>query len=428
MTIQEIHHLYLKSDGIGTDTRTLKKNTLFFSLSGKNFNGNQYAQKAIALGASYVIVDDKNFYPDNHKKYILVDNTLATLQDLATYHRNYLGIPIIALTGSNGKTTTKELILSVLSESFNITATQGNLNNHIGVPLTLLEMNQNTEIGVVEMGANHQKEIEFLCKIAQPDYGYITNIGKAHLEGFGGIEGVLKGKTELYQYLRNHDKMVFLNQKDVKLVTAAKGMHTYRFSEDTDADLQIENITQSDYISVKCNEVVVQSNLIGMYNFSNISCAIAIGNYFNIAMETIKKGIENYTPGNNRSQILHKPTYTILLDAYNANPSSMQVALDNFKQMNFNVKIVALGDMFELGKDTEKEHIAIAQYAINKKFERIILIGKHFSKVNLQHHHLHIFETKEEAVPLLQQYVKNTDALLLKGSRGMKLEELLEQI
>lgn len=425
MTISQIHQLFLANHSICTDTRKIKKNDIFFALKGDNFNGNSYAKKAIELGASYAIIDESEFKTSD--QHILVNDALETLQQLASYHRNYLKIPIIALTGSNGKTTTKELINSVLSTSFNTTATEGNLNNHIGVPLTLLSMSKETEIGIVEMGANHQKEIETLCNIANPDYGYITNIGKAHLEGFGSVEGVFKGKTELYLHLNKTNKLVFSNLDDPKLSKATQGIKTYSFSQTNNkSDTNISIKAVSPNVVISYNNKTISSNLIGAYNFTNIAAAIAIGAHFKISFEKIKEGIESYTPTNNRSQILNKGNQTIILDAYNANPSSMEAAINNLIKLNHPNKTVFLGDMFELGKDAKVEHQKIAKLICNSsEIDKIYLIGENFLQVETTDVRVQKFKSFED-LSSNWELLKGANQILIKGSRGMKLERILD--
>jgi len=426
MDIKQIHKLFLNSNGISTDTRKIDKNTIFFALKGEHFNGNTYATKAIELGAQYAIVDEGNF--KTSEKYILVDNVLETLQHLATFHREYLNIPIIALTGSNGKTTTKELINQVLSKKFKTKATIGNLNNHIGVPLTLLSMDKNTQIGIVEMGANHIKEIDFLCSIAKPDYGYITNIGKAHLEGFGSLEGVLKGKTELFRHLQKHSKMAFVNEEDPKLVKASQKMNVYYFSEHENSDVTIRYMDAAPNVMLTYKDLHIHSNLIGAYNFLNIAAAIAIGDYFKVAPELIKSAIEAYTPANNRSQIIKKDHLTIILDAYNANPSSMEVAIKNFDQLEgYSSKIAFLGDMFELGEEAEKEHQEIARLTAETNIDQIHLIGNHFSQTKYNNEpRIKLYKSFEDLTNSWISIAENKrNILLIKGSRGMQLERIL---
>ncbi len=426
MTIPEIHQLFLNSKGVCTDTRKINKDTIFFALKGERFNGNTYAQKALELGASFVLIDEQEFKVSD--QCILVKDVLKTLQDLAAYHRQFLDIPIIALTGSNGKTTTKELINCVLSSNYTTTATIGNLNNHIGVPLTLLSMNKSTQIGIIEMGANHLGEIDFLCQIAKPDYGYITNIGKAHLEGFGSIEGVLKGKTELYKYLKENGKMVFLNKDDEKLLKAAAGINISSFSQsqESDTNILLESVKPNVTITLKNNSI--KSNLIGAYNFTNIAAAVHIGNYFKVEFNKIKIAIESYTPNNNRSQIISKKDYTLILDAYNANPTSMTAAIDNLDNLEgYGTKLAFLGDMFELGPETAVEHQKIVDRIINLQIAEVYLIGNHFFSTTGDAKN--VFKFKSFADLSNHWNLKNQEGIILiKGSRGMQLERILDLI
>ncbi|WP_152287796.1 UDP-N-acetylmuramoyl-tripeptide--D-alanyl-D-alanine ligase [Flavicella marina] len=413
MNISELYQLFIASSGIATDTRKIKNNSIFFALKGANFNGNEFALKAIESGATYAVVDEVDS-TKKHSKLIQVKDVLTTLQTLANYHRKKLNIPVIALTGSNGKTTTKELINCVLSTQYTTTATVGNFNNHIGVPLTLLSFSDKTEIGIVEMGANHQKEIELLCSIAEPNFGYITNFGKAHLEGFGGVEGVIKGKSEIYTYLQKNEKTAFVNPEDHIQVSKTENITSINF---------YENITLLDsnpFLEIALDKTRIKTNLIGTYNFSNIKAAITIGKHFKITTEQIKSAIENYTPDNNRSQIIEKKGTKIILDAYNANPTSMKAALDNFSRMSSANKVVILGDMFELGVDSEKEHQDIVEYAQSLDFEQLHFIGEHFSKVKTSKGNLH---TSFEAFS--KSFEPTPCTYLIKGSRGMALERTL---
>ena len=397
---------------------------MFFALKGDNFNGNKYAESALNKDAKYAIVDEAKY--NNSPNTILVDNVLKTLQELASFHRNYLKIPIIALTGSNGKTTTKELINAVLSKKYNTTATIGNLNNHIGVPLTLLSMSKDTEIGIVEMGANHQKEIEFLCQIAQPDYGYITNFGKAHLEGFGGIEGVIKGKSEMYNYLISNNKLVFVNANDAIQIDKTMTTKRYIFGNATEGiDIEVTFLEAQPFVTCKYDNLEIQSQLIGDYNFNNIAAAIAIGHYFKVNNKDIKNAIEGYIPSNNRSQIITKNSNKIILDAYNANPSSMRAALLNFEKQS-GKKLAILGDMFELGNEAKKEHQNIADLAYSLDLNQVVLIGENFynsqtnSNVKMQYKSFEDFKNNFDFSKIKNQ------TILIKGSRGMALERILE--
>lgn len=395
---------------------------MFFALKGENFNGNTYAKSALNSGAKYAIIDQEEFSISD--KTVLVKDVLETLQKLATFHREFLKIPIIALTGSNGKTTTKELINSVLSQKYKTTSTTGNLNNHIGVPLTLLSMTNQTEIGIVEMGANHQKEIEFLCNIAKPDYGLITNYGKAHLEGFGGVQGIIKGKSEMYDYLITNHKTAFVNANDSIQVEKTAKAKKITFGNSNE-DIIINFIDATPFVKLHYKDLDIVSQLIGDYNYTNIAIAIAIGNYFKVRDNAIKKAIESYVPSNNRSQIIQKNSNKIILDAYNANPTSMQAALLNFNKQEGH-KIAILGDMFELGEEAEQEHQNISDLAISLNIDKIIFVGENFyksktnSKKSIQYKS---FEEFKNSFDLSE--IKNS-ILLIKGSRGMALERSLE--
>ena len=424
MIIEALHKHFIKSSGICTDTRSINNNCLFFALKGANFNGNTFANNALKKGAYKVIIDEKEFLNDHS---ILVHNVLETLQELATFHRDYLKIPIIALTGSNGKTTTKELIKAVLSKKYKTVATKGNLNNHIGVPLTLLAMNSNTEIGIVEMGANHHKEIELLCEIAKPDYGYITNFGKAHLEGFGSIEGVIEAKTEMYRYLKSNKNTVFINFNDNEQRNHSEGINKYTFGGEGQ-DCTIKLLDASNEVLLSYQNTTIQSHLIGYYNYTNIAASIAIGEFFNVTAQNIKAAIENFIPANNRSQLIEKGTNSIILDAYNANPSSMMAALENFIQCQGNQKTVFLGDMFELGPDAEKEHQNIVSYLENNYKGTCYLVGENFNKITVNFSTIYKFKTFEELKTSLVKTMITNQYVLIKGSRGMALERVLKYL
>lgn len=426
MTTAELFEQFLKSKTVTTDTRNISKDCIFFALKGANFNGNTFAQEAINQGARIAIVDEAKF-ENKTNNIFLVDDALKTLQDLAKTYRNYLKIPFIGLTGSNGKTTTKELISAVLKEKFRTHYTFGNLNNHIGVPLTILSIPENTEIAVIEMGANHQKEIELLASISQPDFGYITNFGKAHLEGFGGFEGVIKGKSELYDYLKSANKIAFINANDPIQVEKTIDIKRISFSDQNNTDYQIELIeNKQEYLAVKYQNLDIQSHLTGNYNFSNISCAIAIGSYFGIDSDLIKQGIENYYPSNNRSQIIEKENYKIVMDAYNANPSSMEASLNNFAKFEGS-KTVVIGDMFELGEESKTEHQRILELAESLNFNQIYILGLHFKETNVTNINVVKFENRQSFEEFLKNNVINSQNILIKGSHGMRLD-LLETL
>ena len=430
MEAKTLYSYFLKSSSVITDTRKIEKNALFFCLRGENFNGNKFAKEALQKGAAFVVIDDSEYFKEN-SQYILVEDCLKSLQELAKYHRLQFDIPVIGLTGSNGKTTTKELIYSVLSEQFNTTATFGNLNNHIGVPLTLLRINKNTEIALIEMGANHLKEIEFLCNITKPTHGYITNFGKAHLEGFGSIEGVIQGKSELYKSLENTKGTALINSEDKLQVRLTKNQAKQQFgNKEADIVITSNNYTTKDnnYLSVSFQSTIINSKLKGTYNYSNIKAAIAFGFIFDISLEKIKKGIEEYIPKNNRSQWLKTERNTVVLDAYNANPSSMTVALESLLNSNTKNKILILGDMLELGDYAADEHQKIIEILNKKTPETVILVGKEFKKTKTSNSNFHKFEETKDVIPFLQKKNFQNKTILIKGSRGIALEVLQEYL
>ena len=427
MKIKDLHSLFLNSTGVSTDTRSIKSGTIFFALKGDNFNANKFAADAIELGALFSVVDEE---PETENdKLIVVNNVLEALQDLAHFHRKYLDIPIIAITGSNGKTTSKELISSVLSEQFTVFATKGNFNNHIGVPLTLLDMDNSTNIGVVEMGANHIGEIRKLCEIAAPDYGYITNFGKAHLEGFGSLQGVIRGKSELYDYLISNSGLVFINADDSKQLKQIKDYNNiFKFSKSKNSDLEISMQSKTPFVKINFLDQEIQSQLIGVYNFSNIAAAISIGHYFELDFLKIKKGIESYQSKNNRSQVIKQKSNTIILDAYNANPTSMNAALDNFSLMKGDNKIVILGDMFELGDESFNEHKAVIDLVNSLNFSFTYYVGQHFIKHKFLSESVFFFDSTDVLKRHFQSLSISNSVILVKGSRGMSLEVLLKYL
>lgn len=425
MAIKEIHNLFLKCNSVAIDTRKIEPNSLFVAIKGERFDANTFAVEALQKGASYVIIDNEAYYID--ARTILVKDSLTALQELASYHRTYLKLPIIALTGSNGKTTTKELINVVLSKKYNTKATVGNLNNHIGVPLTLLSFTNETEIGIVEMGANHQKEIEFLCKIAQPDFGYVTNFGKAHLEGFGGVEGVIKGKSEMYTFLRENNKKAIINSNDVIQVDKTKDIETIAFSQtDTTAFTYIKSVSANPLVAIEFDNTDVKSHLIGLYNANNINAAITVGKYFNVANNDIKEAIESYIPENNRSQLITKGSNEIILDAYNANPSSMKVALENFLQLDKTNKLIIIGDMFELGDESLVEHKYIVDLLQNEKDLECCFVGADFYSNKVAKSGFQFFKNFEDFSDYIRNKNVENSTILIKGSRGMALERTLE--
>ncbi|MBX9888253.1 MAG: UDP-N-acetylmuramoyl-tripeptide--D-alanyl-D-alanine ligase [Flavobacteriaceae bacterium] len=424
MDINFIHSLFLKCNSVSIDTRKIGEGSLFVAIKGDNFDANTFAAEALSKGARYAIIDNESYYIDDRT--VIVEDSLVALQALAKFHRAYLKLPIIALTGSNGKTTTKELIQVVLAKKYNTKATVGNLNNHIGVPLTLLSFTSNTEIGIVEMGANHKKEIEFLCGLADPDYGYITNFGKAHLEGFGGVEGVIEGKSEMYQNLRANNKLVFVNLDDPIQVLKSDQIKIYSFSlNNAAADVAILDVKANPFVTVRYDSTTIFSHLIGLYNANNLNAAIAIGKYFKVDDVQIKEALEAYVPENNRSQMLKKETNQIILDAYNANPSSMAVAIDNFLQLEGNGKVMVLGDMFELGHDSLEEHNAIIARLSKANNCLCYFIGPDFYANSIEAENMMFFKSFENFSDYFKNLKVENSTILIKGSRGMALERTL---
>ncbi len=426
-SIIELYKLFTEFPKVSTDTRNEIKNSIFFALKGENFNGNEFAETAIKNGAAYAIIDEEKIKIND--KYILVDDVLKTLQELAKYHREHFNISVIGITGSNGKTTTKELINAVLSKKYNIIATSGNLNNHIGVPLTILSLTKKTEIAVVEMGANHIGEISELCKIAKPNFGIITNIGKAHLEGFGSIEGIIKAKTELYNYIRSVNGKLFVNIDNLLLNQLSDKIHRVTYGTASNVECLIKLLEANPFVRLEWNmaekQYIINSKLIGSYNFENIQAAICIGNYFKVEPGKIIDAIENYEPENNRSQIIESLKNKIILDAYNANPDSMKVSINNFAEMPFKNKILIIGDMHELGTQSVEEHQNVLNIIGNHNYSKVLLIGEEFSSVN-SNKNWNTFKTTKEAFEWLKNNPVENASILIKASRLMKLEQLVE--
>ncbi len=425
MNIEEIYSRFLEYPSISTDSRNILPNSLFFALKGPNFNGNRYAAEALDKGAAFAVVDEAQYAVNDRT--LLVPDVLKCLQDLATHHRRQSKATLIALTGSNGKTTTKELISRVLERTYKTQATVGNLNNHIGVALTLLQIRKDTEMMVVEMGANHQKEIAFLCALAEPDFGYITNYGKAHLEGFGGVEGVIRGKSEMYDYLIGEGKTIFLNADDpIQRKKLESYVNKVGFSTSDSGYLHIENQGADPFVTLRAEDTVIETSLSGAYNFSNCAIAVLIGKYFNVPLHEIRKAIESYVPENNRSQLLRKGSLDILLDAYNANPSSMSAALEHLEALEAPKKFAVLGDMFELGADSASEHQQIAEQAKALDLDTLILVGNAFSETSVDAHRFKTFEALVEF--LKSNPISGPGTILIKASRGMALERLVEHL
>jgi len=421
MDVKDFYFSYFQAGKISIDSRKIEKGTIFIAFSGENFDAATKAEEAIRNGAAAVIVEKKE-YENIDKKIFYVSSTLDFLQNLALFHRRQLQIPIIGLTGSNGKTTTKELISSVLARKYKTQYTFGNLNNHIGVPLTLLSITKEHEIAVIEMGANHQKEIELLCSLAEPNIGYITNFGKAHLEGFGGFEGVIKGKSELYEYLKQNDQTILVNEVDeIQREKTKNYSKKITFGSD-DSQFYFEKFVENNLVGIIYKGQKIQSNLTGDYNFTNICAAVSLGLHFNIDFEEIKSAIENYKPTNMRSQVVEKNGKTLVLDTYNANPSSMALSLNNFSQFTGS-KTVIIGDMLELGEESITEHQKIWELAQSLNLDEIITVGSIFKQVNPSEKS---FKNTDELIEYLKQNPIKNKNILLKGSRGIALEKVIE--
>ena len=429
MNISEIYTLFKKFPHVVTDSRNVVADSLFFALKGESFNGNKFALDTLEKGCRYAIVDEKSYAIDD--RFILVDDVLTCLQDLAREHRRTLGIPILAITGTNGKTTTKELLNEVLKQKFKTSATQGNFNNHIGVPLTLLAMNAETEFGIVEMGANHPGEIKMLCEIAEPNYGLITNVGKAHLEGFGSFEGVKKTKKELYDYLAQNGGEVFINCENEHLMGMLNQQKTILYGNSEEAFSKARFLQAEPKLIIELRSPIgklyIKTQLIGAYNFENVLAAVTLGRYFKIDEIDIKEALESYTPSNNRSQLLKTDDNVLFLDAYNANPTSMRAAIDNFAAMKMKNKFLILGDMLELGEESEKEHLHVLDLLKEKELSDTILVGNIFSSLASDYKY-DAFKSVEDLLVYLEKSVLKNKYILIKGSRGIKLEKTIEKL
>jgi len=430
----QLYNIFLQHPIITTDSRNCPANSIFFALKGENFNANTFALSALEKGCAFAVVDDKEFAVDD--RFILVDNVLETLQQLAHFHRKQTNIPVLGITGTNGKTTTKELITAVLKEKFKVLSTQGNLNNHIGVPLTLLQLLPEHQLAIIEMGANHPGEIDQLCQIAAPDYGLITNVGKAHMEGFGSFEGVMRTKGELYNYVFRHGKNIFIDKNNnfLREMAANAGFSTNERIVEyglnvpgrEPAAISGEILENSVFLKMKCHtpegSFMIETRLIGSYNAENILAAVAVGFFFGVENSAIQRGIENYNPQNNRSQLTVTQKNKLIVDAYNANPSSMSAAIQNFAQMEGEPKALIIGDMLELGEQSEEEHRNIIRLLQQKGFKNVLLVGPQFQKVNDSYLS---FQNVEELIKYLESSPLEGQNILLKGSRGIHLEKVL---
>jgi len=425
MTIEQLYTIYKQYPSVQTDTRKLKQGDIFFALKGPSFNGNAFAPQALAAGAAYAVIDEKEFVTGDNT--ILVSDTLTTLQELAKYHRQQFSTPFIAITGSNGKTTTKELVYAVLSSEFKTYTTQGNLNNHIGIPLTILSVRPDAELAVIEMGANHQKEIEDYCNYTLPTHGIITNAGKAHLEGFGGVEGVRKGKGELFDYLRTHNGTAFVMWDYDYLQTMSKGIKEVIRYGTKEGDITGAVLKSEPFLEVSIEKGAalkeIRTQLVGDYNLPNVLVAVTVGKYFKVTDEKIKNAIETYSPSNSRSQLMRKGDNEIILDAYNANPSSMKAAIENFAHMHYTDKVLMLGAMAELGTESLEEHKNIVELIQKHSWKEVVLVGGDFCKID---HPFISFTNSSEASDWLKERNFHNTALLIKGSRSMQMEKTLE--
>ena len=420
--IEKIYQHYTKRHLVSTDSRNIEKDCVFVAIKGERFDGNDFAYKVASDGIAACVIADRKDLP-HHERLFIVDDSISALQQLAKLHRERINIPVIGITGTNGKTTTKELTAAVLSKRYNIIYTQGNYNNHIGVPLTLLQMRPDTEMAVVEMGANHINEIAQLCSIAQPDFGLITNIGKAHIEGFGSFEGVVKTKNELYEHIRNNGGKIFVNNDNTLLRELSKDLTCFSYGKDNNADIKAEVVSFNPYLTIRWNDNEIKTNLIGEYNFENVLAAISIGTYFNVDKTQIIKAIEDYYPTNNRSQYIKTDKNEIVMDAYNANPVSMSNAIRNFRRISSNNALLILGDMKELGKDSENEHSIIISLVKELGFNKVFLVGEELLKADIDKSFSH-FSNVEELISYINTHEVQNHKILVKGSNSIHLEKL----
>jgi UDP-N-acetylmuramoyl-tripeptide--D-alanyl-D-alanine ligase len=428
MDINDIYQYFLSCSGVTTDSRHIPENSLFFALKGNHFNGNFFAEEAIRKGARYAIVDERKYAKDD--RYILVENVLSTLQKLATWHRDKMNIKIIGITGSNGKTTTKEIIYHVLKKNYKTIATEKNYNNHIGVPLTLLKINETHHFGVIEMGANHPGEIRWLCHIAKPNFGLITNIGKAHLEGFGSYEGVISTKKEIYDYICQNEGTIFYNADNpllAKLLTDHPDCHKLSYGTTRNAYCHGKIISANPYLSIQIHGFpLIHTGLVGSYNFENLLAGICMGKYFHVEQQQVIEALAQYEPANNRSQIMHKHGHEIILDAYNANPTSMKAAIENFHTLQRDCKALILGDMFELGEHSDQEHKKIIELVHALAFKHVFFVGQKFF-LHAGNQHI-AYQTTRDFLAWLKNNPLEPCTILIKGSRGMTLEKVVDYL
>lgn len=432
MNTPTLYQIFQASTGVTTDSRNCPEGSVFFALKGDSFNGNAFAKQALEKGCAYAVIDEAGYAIEGDNRYIVVDNVLKALQELANYHRRQFKLKVIGITGTNGKTTTKELIATVLSKTYNVLYTLGNLNNHIGVPLTLLRLTPEHDIAIIEMGASHPGDIKELVDIAEPDYGIITNVGKAHLEGFGSFEGVIKTKGELYDFLRQKDNgLIFIHHDNSYLMKMAKGMNQISYGSEDNLYINGHVTENSPYLGMVWKAGKdgamhhVKTQLIGEYNFSNVLAAITIAHYFNVSADTIDKALNEYTPQNNRSQLKQTESNTLIIDAYNANPTSMMAALENFSNMTAEHKMLIIGDMRELGADSATEHQRIIDFIDTCNFEQVALVGELFAATQ---HKYTSYHNVQELIEDFKQEKPKGMVILIKGSNGIKLNTVVEHL
>ena len=424
--IKEIYDIFKKSSGVYTDSRKTLKNGLFFALSGEKYNGNDYAAESLHKRAISAVVDNEELASKSNK-FIYVKNSLETLQRLASFHRQKFKCPVLAITGSNGKTTTKELLKIVLSKKHNTHATIGNLNNHIGVPITILNTPISSDFLIIEMGANHLNEIKNLCKIAKPTHGFITNFGLAHLEGFGGKEGVIKGKSELYDFLDSSNGEIFVNHDNQNQINKLGNKKYISFGQEEKADFNlVYNLSNKNNLEISFKGSKFITNLYGEYNLPNISAAIVIGDFFNVSLKNIKEAIESYRPLDNRSQVININNKKIILDAYNANPSSMEFAIKNFHKKFTNDSMLIIGDMLELGEYSKSAHKQIVNLIIDLSFDKVITVGENFFEISNTPNYFKKYHSTDELIKFISLKVVKEKNILIKGSRSLRLEKILK--
>ncbi len=425
-TIENIYELYKKAYTVTTDSRTISKDCVFVALKGEHFDGNDFAMKVAEEGVAACVIADRKDLP-KHERLFVVEDSLKCLQSLAKLHRERIGLPILGITGTNGKTTTKELVSAVLSKKFNIVFTQGNFNNQLGVPLTVLRIKPGTEMAVVEMGASHPGDIDELTNIGEPNFGMITNIGRAHLRDFGGYEGVVKTKNEMYQYIAKHNGLLFVNNDNALLMNLANNINKVTYGTNQNADIQGKMLSANPYLSVEWKGYKIDTQLVGDYNFENVMAAICIGKYFKVEDKDIVEALSSYHPTNNRSQVIETGKNRVVMDAYNANPTSMSLAIKNFRNICKDKNLLILGDMLELGEESEREHKMIIELLQELKFKNVYLVGNEFSKSS-ENSEFSSFNNVEELAQYLQKHPVSGYNILVKGSNSVHLNKIIDSL